>query len=494
MSIMVQQKDEGRKHFVVIVLGDVGRSPRMQYHALSLLEHGHNVSLIGYSGEGLIPQLQRYNETLPLDVIRFQPFVPPSHIRRVLLPLYFILRLVGLIFGLCRALTLIRTNKNPIDCIIVQNPPSIPLLLIAYIFTIMQSTLSRENRPGLVIDWHNLGYTMFQTSSNHPIQKMAKLYEKLISPLAKGNLCVTNAMREWLIDNFHIQSDRISVLYDRPPGFFHPTTVEEMHDIMSRLEGEFEKQLTPSIVQSLKLNNDPNSTWMTKISTINGSKQIIARSDRQRPALVISSTSWTPDEDFSILLDALVKFDLMVTRNEDDELFPNHVVVIVTGKGPQKQMYQEQIASMNIKHVSILTAWLESSDYPLLLGCADLGVSLHTSTSGLDLPMKVLDMFGCEVPVCAVNFPCLEELVQDGVNGCIFGTHESEVLANQLYRLLNNDRSSDDSGKIGGDLELFRNNIRGMVRWRENWKEQAHDIILSSCPRPYSDEQNKKKK
>jgi hypothetical protein len=28
---------QGRMHFVVIVLGDVGRSPRMQYHAASLL-------------------------------------------------------------------------------------------------------------------------------------------------------------------------------------------------------------------------------------------------------------------------------------------------------------------------------------------------------------------------------------------------------------------------------------------------------------------------
>lgn len=34
----------------VVVLGDIGRSPRMQYHALSIAKHGGRVDLIGYLG------------------------------------------------------------------------------------------------------------------------------------------------------------------------------------------------------------------------------------------------------------------------------------------------------------------------------------------------------------------------------------------------------------------------------------------------------------
>lgn len=38
------------KRVAVVVLGDVGRSPRIQYHSLSLAQEGFQVSLLGYEG------------------------------------------------------------------------------------------------------------------------------------------------------------------------------------------------------------------------------------------------------------------------------------------------------------------------------------------------------------------------------------------------------------------------------------------------------------
>ena len=142
-------------------------------------------------------------------------------------------------------------------------------------------------------------------------------------------------------------------------------------------------------------------------------------------------------------------------------------------------MYQNKIRELNFEYVSIVTLWLEASDYPVLLGCADLGVSLHVSTSGLDLPMKVLDMFGCEVPVCAVNFSCLGELVQDRKNGRVFSS--SEVLSGQLLELLI-DCERDKEGRMNGLLEEYRDRIKGVGRWRENWIENALPTILLACP------------
>lgn len=131
------------------------------------------------------------------------------------------------------------------------------------------------------------------------------------------------------------------------------------------------------------------------------------RSDR--PALVVSSTSWTEDEDFSILIKALSLYEQEARSQANDK--PNRLpklLVIVTGKGPLRERYMREMHQLEeTRHwvwVRCRSLWLEPEDYPLLLGSADIGVSLHTSSSALDLPMKVVDMFGCGLPVLALDF------------------------------------------------------------------------------------------
>lgn len=41
---------DGKPRVVVLVLGDIGRSPRMQYHSLSIARKGGLVDLVGYDG------------------------------------------------------------------------------------------------------------------------------------------------------------------------------------------------------------------------------------------------------------------------------------------------------------------------------------------------------------------------------------------------------------------------------------------------------------
>ena len=60
-----------------------------------------------------------------------------------------------------------------------------------------------------------------------------------------------------------------------------------------------------------------------------------------------------------------------------------YILAVITGKGPMKAHYQAEIKKMSWKHVCVCTVWLEAEDYPRLLAMADVGVSLHYSSSGL---------------------------------------------------------------------------------------------------------------
>lgn len=183
--------------------------------------------------------------------------------------------------------------------------------------------------------------------------------------------------------------------------------------------------------------------------------------------LLVSSTSWTPDEDFSILLDALVEYAAS----------PSHapLLVVITGRGPQKAMYEARISQLTnsgrLTNITIRTAFFSFEDYANLLAAADLGVCLHMSSSGVDLPMKVVDMFGAGLPVLAYSaYASFSELVKVGENGSGFET--SAQLSQGLLRLLDPNTQGDELARLkkGAVQESAR-------RWDVEWDQVVKPLL-----------------
>ena len=425
-----------------------GRSPRMQYHAQCFADVNsvERVTILGYKGEKCISSLENAAKTkrkgkIVLD--RFTQFEAPlflvksTFLRQVFKALAMLLHL------LYKFMTLPKY-----DVVIIQNPPCLPVLLAAIVVYILSGF-----RFQIWLDWHNLGFTMFERGSL--ASKISKVLERRLSWMAHRHFCVSKTMKEWLSTTFNVDA---IVLYDRPTRRFigggddadangtprrsprrssrdtssssssylpsymsqYMISVRQRHELFVRL-----KLHDANIFKHGSKENDSNEHSKTTIQTyVDENSTYHMRTDACR--ILLSSTSWTEDEDFSLLLDALIKvnkkLEMNVKKCEPGAFEANRLLCIITGKGPLKEAFLEQYRQIesSLSRVSIITPWLEPEDYPLLVKCADIGVCLHTSTSGLDLPMKVLDMFGAGLAVVALDYPAISELIKSNENGLLF--------------------------------------------------------------------------
>ena len=146
-----------------------------------------------------------------------------------------------------------------------------------------------------------------------------------------------------------------------------------------------------------------------------------------RPFLLITSSSWSLDDDFGMLLKSLQLLNPRVAVERP-------IICIMTGKGPGKQLFIEKIEkSENLSNIRFKFPYLSAEDYVKILSASDLGVSLHFSSSGIDLPIKVVDMFGAGLPVLAYNYKAIDELVREDFNGEIFSNSEVILLSDSYF-------------------------------------------------------------
>jgi beta-1,4-mannosyltransferase len=270
-----------------------------------------------------------------------------------------------------------------------------------------------------VIDWHNFGFSLLKV---HRVPrlfvKIAEYFEFKFGRLADGNITVTDALRG-LLAGRGINS---AVVPDRPSSIFHPC--RDQRD-------RFAKQLDLA----------PTDFWL------------------------VSSTSWTPDEDMRCLLDAADSL------NADLEKAGVGLSIVITGKGPGRCAFEHEARARKLSRISFSFQYFDRyEEYAQFLGCCDAGVSLHVSSSGVDLPMKGLDMIGAGLPLLSVTYQCITELVDHGRNGVLF--RDGQELAGVLRGLI-------ITKEIG--IEQLREGATssGAKRWDETWEEAARPVLFA---------------
>jgi len=278
------------------------------------------------------------------------------------------------------------------------NPPAVPQIFFLWLFFIGSKTK-------IAIDFHNfgfsiLGYKLERASyvygeERHKLVRLLKVLEQNLARLfCNVGFTVTEAMQKTLVQEWGIHESRLSVLHDKAK--------QPLEAISSPAKyiAELQKRGFLDTLQK--------DVGLGAVELAGGCMPDNVRT-------LVSCTSWSPDEDFSDLFDALPD---IATRID------GKLIIFITGRGELREQFETKYQSMRpalLGKVAVFFLWLPFADYPKLLQACDFGLSMHHSTSGVDLPMKVVDMFGFGgMPVLAKNFKAMPELVQDGCTGFLF--------------------------------------------------------------------------
>jgi beta-1,4-mannosyltransferase len=398
----------------------------MQYHAHALVSNGVDVDLIGLEGT---PLSKLITDDPRITVHRLKG--TRLRIRRSLYGSSY--AVAGLFDAARLSLRLWRTLRRlprP-DMVLVQNPPAFPT------FAVTWWSLRRKG-VRFFIDWHNLGYTLLRLRLGHwhPAIRLARWLERRDARRVEANLCVSRGLAAFLESRFGVTNAH--VLYDRPASAFVP---------IERGDRERHRQ---ALFARLGIH-------------------------AETVGFVVCPTSWTEDEDFDVIIDAVVRLEHRIRGWEAagrDRRFPD-LVVLVTGDGERRAEFERRFAGLPARRIQLRARWLEPEDYPRVVGSADLGLCLHRSSSGLDIPMKIADLFGAGVPVLALDYgACLAERVRHGDNGLLFST--AEQLADILFDLFESYPADQKR------LERLRAGARKSSRptWEEGWAREARPVFL----------------
>ncbi|MGH7125055.1 MAG: glycosyltransferase, partial [Stellaceae bacterium] len=402
---------KGRR-ILVLVQGELAQSPRMLNHAREMTAVGALVDVVGFAGVPLPPDLSG-NLAIAVHAISRLGATRWRGLPRILFIPAAALRALWLTVR--TGWLLLRALPRP-DAILVQNPPALPAAALAVL-------AARVRSAAVIVDWHNLSAAMLtlRLGPEHALVRATERFERWLGGKAHASLCVSEALRQRVRGN--VRHGPCAVLHDRPLRQPPAMTEAERVAILRRVS------------EALRV--------------------VIASGEDRAPVVAVTSTSWSADEDTGMLLDALTTFS------------GPPLVLIATGLGPGRAAFEARARGLDCPGLRIVTGWLADDLYRDLLSAADLGISMHRSASGLDLPMKIVDMIAAGLPVLAYAYgPCLDELLPREQAAGLFTT--AAELAESLGAALQDYPQLSRLARIRDAMTAL-----ALPGWTEEWRRVA---------------------
>lgn len=296
------------------------------------------------------------------------------------------------------------------EAIWLMAPPIVPAA------TILKSW---RPRPRLFVDWHNTGSSRMVAKYGiaHPLTLFYRWLENRPWPRNTVHFAVSKALADHLTPRV-APGGRIITLHDLPVAATPCKPVSK----------NMWAQKWGSLLDGL----NPNALW------------------------IACPTGWNDEERPEWILERLREF----TRALPEKSRP--LQIIMTGVGPRRPSLSRCEGPGG--RVAALLGWLPLKAYHALLACSDAGLCLHTSTSGLDLPMKLADMRGAQLRACIFRYSgVLNEVYQEPQNGYFFDSPED--LPECLIRLL-----SELPAASQAPTQIVET-------WDEAWKKQVSPLL-----------------
>jgi beta-1,4-mannosyltransferase len=320
------------------------------------------------------------------------------------------------------------------DVLLIEVPPARPALPIGL-------RLARMRRTRVVIDWRNLAHTELAVRVGDGHRSVARLRraERRWARRADAHLAGSTAMAAWLEREYRVHA---AVVHLRVPTAPPRADAAARHDARARLSGTL----------GLDIRHTP---------------------------LVIAPTSWSPDNDFDLLIEALERAERTLSAAaapspaSPPTAAPPALIVLLTGRGEGRADFEQRIARRRFDRIAVRTAWLDDEEYLSALSTADLGLCLRQSSSGLDLPTAVAEFRAASVPVAVFDYaPVLSEIVTTGQEGILIRD------AGGLTSLLVATAHGDDAGPVAASRRWLA--AHPPEPWDQYWDRVARRTVVGT--------------